>query len=291
MSVFGFLNINKPKGITSHDVISKLRRASKIKQIGHTGTLDPMAEGVLPVAIGKASRLIEFLHENKGYVAEIQFGKISDTYDLEGVVEQFSDKKVSKDDVIGALAAFRGKIEQIPPAYSAVHYNGKRLYELAREGIIPDDIPRRTVFVSKIELLDFDENLQTAKIQIDCSKGTYIRSIVHDLGQNLECGALMSGLVRTMSGFFELQKSVPVDMFVDIADIEKYLINPVDVLTYKTYELSEFEFQKIRHGQSLESDKFDKDDYVSLIYKGELCAVSQQDSKNKKLVTKKVFVS
>ncbi len=291
MTVFGFLNINKPKGITSHDVVSKLRRASKIKQIGHTGTLDPMAEGVLPVAIGKASRLIEFLHENKGYIADLEFGKISDTFDTEGAIEVFSEQKVAKEQVIDALDAFRGKIEQIPPAHSAVHYNGKRLYELAREGIIPDDIPRRTVFVSKIELLDFNAESQTAKIEIECSKGTYIRSIINDLGQNLGCGAVMTGLVRTKSGFFDLANSVPLDIFVDISDVEKYILNPIEILDYKTYDLSEFEYQKIRHGQSLVTDKFDDEEYVCLIFEGDLCAIAQNDLKNKKLVTKKVFVS
>lgn len=287
--LLGFLNINKPKGITSHDVVSKLRRACKIKQIGHTGTLDPMAQGVLPVAIGKASRLIEFLEENKGYEAELVLGKISDTYDAEGEIKEFSDKKVSKEEFESVLDKFRGKIEQIPPAYSAVHYNGKRLYELARAGIIPDDIPKRTVFINKLELLNFDFEKQSAKLEIACSKGTYIRSIVNDIGMELETGAVMTGLVRTQSGCFKLETSIPLDMFVDKIDVEKHLINPVEVLSYNCYELSEFEFQRIRHGQGLEVEKFEKDEYVCLIYQNQLCAVSQK-CENNKLVTKKVFV-
>ena len=287
--LLGFLNINKPKGITSHDVIFKLRRACKIKQIGHTGTLDPMAQGVLPVAIGKASRLIEFLEENKGYKAELFFGKISDTYDTEGEIKDFSDKKVSKDEVEKALSAFLGKIEQIPPAYSAVHYNGKRLYELAREGIIPEDIPKRTVFINKLELVDFDVDAQTATLDIECSKGTYIRSIVNDLGMSLGVGAVMTALTRTQSGIFRIENSIPLDIFVDRSDVEKYLINPVDVLSYSCYELSEFEFQRIRHGQGLDVEKFEENEYVCLIYQNQLCAVSQKSNGNK-LVTKKVFV-
>lgn len=287
--LLGFLNINKPKGITSHDVISKLRRACKIKQIGHTGTLDPMAQGVLPVAIGKASRLIEFLEENKGYKAELIFGKISDTYDTEGEIKDFSDKKVSKDEVEKALSAFLGKIEQIPPAYSAVHYNGKRLYELAREGIIPEDIPKRTVFINKLELVDFDVDAQTATLDIECSKGTYIRSIVNDLGMSLGVGAVMTALTRTQSGIFRIENSIPLDIFVDRSDVEKYLINPVDVLSYSCYEMSEFEFQRIRHGQGLDVEKFEENEYVCLIYQNQLCAVSQKSNGNK-LVTKKVFV-
>lgn len=287
----GFLNINKPNGITSHDVISVLRRASKIKQIGHTGTLDPMAQGVLPVAIGKASRLIEYLEEDKAYIADLIFGKISDTYDAEGEIKDYSDKKVTKEEIEKELEKFRGEIEQIPPAYSAVHYNGKRLYELAREGIVPDDIPKRTVIVDKLEVLEFDENAQSLKIEIHCSRGTYIRSIVHDLGMNLGVGAYMTDLVRTKSGVFEFKNAIPLDIFQDVSDVEKYLINPLEVLSYKSYELSDFEFQKIKHGQSLEVPQFESEEYVCLTYENQLCAFSQKDGKDNRLVTKKVFIS
>ncbi len=288
--MFGFLNINKPEGITSHDVISKLRRASKIKQIGHTGTLDPLAQGVLPVAIGKATRLIEFLNENKGYIATVLFGKISDTYDIEGNIETFSNKKVTEEELFDVLSNFNGKIEQIPPAYSAVHYKGKRLYELARQGIIPDDIPKRTVFISKLKLLEFNSESNTAKLEIECSKGTYIRTIVNDIGMMLGCGALMSALTRTKSGMFEIENSVPLDMFQDISDIEKYLINPVEVLSYMSYKLSEFEYQKIKHGQSLETEIVDDSEYIILVYENKLCAIARKDSDNNQLVMKKVFV-
>ncbi len=286
--LLGFLNINKPKGMTSHDVISRLRRVSKIRQIGHTGTLDPLAQGVLPVAVGKATRLIEFLLENKGYIATLEFGKISDTYDIEGNVEEYSNAKVSEEQIVCALEKFVGKIEQIPPAYSAVHYNGKRLYELAREGKIPEDIPKRTVFISKLNLLDFNPETNVARIEIDCSKGTYVRSIVNDLGQILGCGAIMTDLVRTKSGLFEIDKAVPLDMFVDISDVEKYLINPIEVLSYSCYTLTEFEYQKIKHGQSIETDSFEDNEFVILEYDGDLSAIAQKD--NNKLVMKKVFI-
>ena len=123
--MFGFLNIYKPKGMTSHDVVAVLRKITKIKQIGHTGTLDPMAEGVLPVAISKASRLIEYLNEDKGYVAEVTFGKISDTYDAEGKIEDFSERHVTKEEIIEKLSLFNGKIEQIPPAFPLFIIKGK----------------------------------------------------------------------------------------------------------------------------------------------------------------------
>ncbi len=288
--MFGFININKPGGMTSHDVVSKLRKISKIKQIGHTGTLDPMATGVLPVAIGKASRLIEFLTEDKGYIAKLQFGKISDTYDIEGAVENYSDKKVTQQQVQAGLQKFRGKIEQIPPVYSAVHYKGKRLYELARQGQIPEDIPSRTVFINVLELLEFNEEEQTALLKIECSKGTYIRSIINDLGMELGCGAVMTELKRTKSGLFTIDNAIALDMLTDREDVEKYLINPVEVLSYKCYELTEFEYQKIIHGQSLLTKQFDDNEYVLLVFDNNLCAISQKDDKSQKLITKKVFI-
>lgn len=289
--MFGFLNINKPKGMTSHDVVAMLRRALKIKQIGHTGTLDPMATGVLPVAIGKASRLIEYLQENKGYTADVQFGKVSDTFDTEGAVKDYSNKKAAKEQIKEALNNFRGKIEQIPPAHSAVHYKGKRLYELARQGIIPDDIPKRTVFVTKLELVEFDEESQSAKLEIHCSKGTYIRSIINDLGLTIGTGAVMSGLVRTKSGLFELENAISPDCITDKAEAEKYLINPIEVLSYKCYELTEIEYKKIQHGQSIPTDDFEDNEYVCLTFNNELCAISQKQENSNILVTKKVFIS
>ena len=288
--MFGFLNINKPKGMTSHDVVAMLRRALKIKQIGHTGTLDPMATGVLPVAIGKASRLIEYLQENKGYIADVQFGKVSDTFDTEGAVKDYSNKKAAKEQIKEALNNFRGKIEQIPPAHSAVHYKGKRLYELARQGIIPDDIPKRTVFVTKLELVEFDEESQSAKLEIHCSKGTYIRSIINDLGLTIGTGAVMSGLVRTKSGLFELENAISPDCITDKAEAEKYLINPVEVLSYKCYELTEIEYKKIQHGQSIATDDFEDNEYVCLTFNNELCAISQKQENSNILVTKKDFI-
>ena len=286
--LFGFINVFKPRGITSHDVVSRLRKALKIKQIGHTGTLDPLAEGVLPVAIGKATRLIEYLDEGKGYIASLQFGKVSDTYDTEGNVTDFSDKKVPKEEIINALAKFQGEIEQIPPAYSAVHYKGKRLYELAREGNIPADIPKRTVFVEKIELVEFDEQSQSAKIEVECSKGTYIRSIVHDLGQELSCGAVMSGLLRTRSGKFTVDNAVKLDDITDRTVAEKYLHNPVEVLSYKSYRLTAEELDKVKHGQWIVTNDYDEDEIVCLVYNNKLCAIAQKSED--KLLTKKVFI-
>ncbi|MBQ3640850.1 tRNA pseudouridine(55) synthase TruB, partial [bacterium] len=162
--MFGFLNINKPSGISSHKVIAILRKILGIKQIGHAGTLDPLANGVLPVAVGKASKLIDYLPSDKRYIAGLEFGKISDTYDIEGTIEQTGYRKITLEEIQNALVNLRGEVSQVPPAYSAVHYNGKRLYELAREGKIPDDIPARKINIYKNEVLDFDFEHQILKL-------------------------------------------------------------------------------------------------------------------------------
>ena len=140
--MFGFLNVYKPKGMTSHDVVSFMRKLTGIKQIGHTGTLDPFAEGVLPVCIGKATRLIEYLNDDKEYLATVQFGSNTDTYDLDGVVTETFDKKISREDVITSLKDFEGEIFQTPPMYSAIKVNGKKLYDYARKGQTIEVAPR-----------------------------------------------------------------------------------------------------------------------------------------------------
>jgi tRNA pseudouridine55 synthase len=271
--VFGFLNINKPSGMTSHDVIGVLRKITGVKQIGHGGTLDPLACGVLPVAIGKASRLLEYLDDDKAYIAEFEFGKISDTYDIEGNVENYSDKKVSRQDIVGNLKNFEGKIEQIPPAHSAVHYKGKRLYELARNGEIPDDIPKRTIEITGIKLIEFDEARSKAKIYIECSKGTYVRSIINDLGMMLGSGAVMTGLARTKSGKFTIESSVPLENIKNIENVEKNLINPLEVLPFSCYNLSDAEYEKIKHGQIISCKN--TDGIYVLAYNSKIVAVAQ----------------
>lgn len=287
--MFGFLNVYKPSGITSHDVISKLRRATKIKQIGHTGTLDPLAEGVLPVAVGKASRLIEYLKEDKAYITDLKFGVVSDTLDTEGTITEYSEKFITKENLLSALEKFKGIIEQIPPAYSAVHYNGKRLYELARAGIIPDDIPKRTVEITKLELLDFDYEKRTAKLEIACSKGTYIRSIISDLGQDLEIGAIMTALVRTKSGEFSIKNAIKLDELQNKEVVEKHLLPPTEVLSFAKHKINEEEYKRISNGQSLQTNLFKQFELVSIVHDNKMCAISQK-GENNLLITKKVFI-
>lgn len=248
--MFGFLNIYKPQGKTSHDVVAILRRITKIKQIGHTGTLDPFAEGVLPICIGKATRLIEYLDDDKAYVGTVQLGKSTTTYDTEGEGVNFSDKKVSLEEIEQALQDFRGEIEQLPPIYSAIKVNGKKLYEYARKGEEVKIEPRR-VNIYKLEVVNFNEENQTLELHIECSKGTYIRSIANDLGEALGCYGHLIKLVRIKAGKFEVNKAINLEALETKEQVEKNLIYPLEYLDYSNYELNEKEKEKVLHGMSI----------------------------------------
>lgn len=279
--MFGFLNIYKPKGMTSHDVVAVMRRLTKIKQIGHTGTLDPFAEGVLPICIGKATRLIEYLDDDKEYLATVQFGTATTTYDLEGEITTASDKKITETELLNELENFKGEISQLPPIYSAIKVKGKKLYEYARKGEEVEIQPRK-VTIEKIELKNFDNENQTAEILIACSKGTYIRSIAHDLGQNLNVGGHLIKLVRTKAGSFTVENSVPLEGL----NVSENLLDPLDKLNLPKVELSETDYQKILHGQQIENNTKCVD-FVILIYNNIISAVGFAD-KNK-ITVKKVF--
>lgn len=285
--MFGFLNVYKPKGITSHDVVAKLRRIAKIKQIGHTGTLDPFAEGVLPICIGKATRLIEYLEDDKEYIATVQFGKTTDTYDLEGSVTEEFKKIVSKDEVLEKLKEFEGEIQQIPPLYSAIKLNGKKLYDYARAGQTVEVEPR-VVFISKIELLSFDEENQQAEILVACSKGTYIRSIAYDLGKKLNSGGYLVKLIRTKAGKFGIKGAVALGELDSVERVLENLINPIDILDMPKLNISDFEHQKVMQGQVLKNNTEFCNVFVLLIYNEKVDAVAFADGENIKV--KKVFV-
>ncbi len=282
--MFGFLNVYKPVGMTSHDVVSKLRKLTNIKQIGHTGTLDPFAEGVLPVCIGKATRLIEYLDDDKEYLAAVQFGTSTTTYDIEGEVTFTSDKKITAENIKNSLKDFEGEILQYPPIYSAIKLKGKKLYEYARSGQEVKIDPRK-VTIENIELKSFDEELQQAEILIKCSKGTYIRSIAHDLGQKLECGAHLIKLVRTQAGKFKVENSVKLEEI----DVIKNLVNPLEVLNYPKISAAADDIEYIRNGRALKNKNIKHGSVVILIYNdNEICAVGIADNDVIKL--KKVFL-
>ncbi len=284
--LFGFLNIYKPKGMTSFDVVAGLRRVTKIKQIGHTGTLDPFAVGVLPICIGKATRLIEYLDDDKEYLATVQFGKDTDTYDLDGTVTKTYDKKITQEDLISILDDFRGEIEQLPPIYSAIKVNGKKLYEYARNGEEVEIKPRK-VFISKLELESFDYENQEAKILVGCSKGTYIRSIAYDIGQKLGCGGYLTALERTKAGLFNKEYSIPLENFSEISDVMTNLVNPLDVLSLPKVELNDIEKERVNHGMAIYNRGFKNSDIVILVYGGRIHAIGMV--KENQILVKKVF--
>lgn len=285
--LFGFLNIYKPVGMTSHDVVAALRRVTKIRQIGHTGTLDPFAEGVLPICVGKATRLIEYLQDDKEYLATVQFGASTNTFDLDGEKTSVSGKKVTKSEVEEGLKAFSGEISQLPPIFSAIKVKGKKLYEYARKGEEVEIHPRKVV-IENIELKVFDEENQQAQILIKCSKGTYIRSIANDLGQNLGCGGYLVKLIRTQAGSFRVEDSFQLDT----VEVEKNFVNPLDVLNLPKIAVKDKDLTKIKNGMPIEfspREDIKFGNFVILVYNNvEICAVGVAD--NDKIKLKKVFL-
>lgn len=249
----GVLLVNKPADFTSFDVIAKLRGILHERRLGHTGTLDPMATGVLPVLVGTATKASDILPENeKSYTAGFVLGRATDTLDITGTVTETSSKRASREDVEAALEGFRGTISQLPPMYSAVSVNGRRLYDLARQGIEVERSPR-TVEIYSITLDDFDEESGEGTLSISCSKGTYIRSIVDDLGRALGTFAVMTSLVRTSSQGFKLADCMTIDEIQACADIEAKII-PADSLfeCYPALVLSDKQAAMYKNGVRLD---------------------------------------
>ena len=290
----GIININKPKGFTSHQVVSKLRKILQIRQIGHTGTLDPLATGVLSVCIGKATRIIEYLDNSKAYRAFILLGISTDTYDIDGEITDKSSVILDIEKIKAYLKEFKGEIIQTPPIYSAIHYKGKRLYEYARKNIEVTDIPKRKVIINNIELADI-ENSNTENplliVDIDCSGGTYIRSIAHDLGEKLGYGGCIQNLTRTRSGKFRIEDSLTLEQIEDYykkGEIEKFLKSPGEFLDFEVIKVTEEQKNKIKNGQNLYiEEKCLEEKLVQLIYEDNLAAIAKV--KNSKIQPLKVF--
>lgn len=230
----GIIVVNKEAGFTSFDVVAKLRGILHMKKIGHTGTLDPNACGVLPIVIGKATKAIDYMdNHNKTYIAKLYLGKTTDTYDSDGQVLTESDLYVSKEAFEEELLKFKGKQKQIPPMYSAKKVDGKKLYELAREGKVVERKPC-DIEIFDLEVVSF--HYPEASICVSCSKGTYIRSLIHDLGQRLGCGAYMTNLLRTKACGFSIGQSYLLE------DIEKFRDeNRLDEIVHPLDELFSYE--------------------------------------------------
>lgn len=219
----GIINVLKPPGMTSSDVVVWMRRVLKVKKIGHTGTLDPGVAGVLPLCVGKGTRLAEYITEQgKAYRAEVTFGVTTDTQDAFGKKTHQTEPALKQDDLERVIPNFMGKLSQIPPMYSAVRKEGKHLYEYARQGLTIERTPRE-VFIYSLKLVKWYEGeFPRAILDIQCSKGTYIRTICHDLGQVLGCGAHMSNLLRVRSGPFKIQESWTLEEIEDAVSKSNY---------------------------------------------------------------------
>jgi len=249
--VHGVINIYKEKGYTSHDVVAKLRGIIGQKKIGHTGTLDPDATGVLPVCLGKATKLCDMLTDkNKTYETILLLGKVTDTQDISGtIISESSTDALTVEEVTKAVLSFVGDYMQVPPMYSALKVNGKKLYELAREGVVIDR-NARPVTIFDIQIKDID--LPRVCMEVSCSKGTYIRTLCHDIGEKLGCGACMEALVRTKVSRFELKDSLTLSKVQEMKDagrLEEILV-PIDKM------FSEYEAVTL------------KEEYLPLIYNG-----------------------
>ncbi|MFN7414762.1 MAG: tRNA pseudouridine(55) synthase TruB [Dolichospermum sp.] len=222
----GFLNLNKPFDWTSHDCVAKVRKLLNMKRVGHAGTLDPKATGVLPIALGKATRLLQYLPGEKAYQATVRLGIQTTTDDLEGeIITSVPCPGLDLENIKTVLSQFIGKIEQIPPSYSAIQVDGQRLYDLARKGE-KVEVPVRTVEISQIQVLDWrDGDFPELDLAISCGSGTYIRAIARDLGTILNTGGTLSALIRTESSSFQLQTSLS---FTDLAtEIENGTFQPI----------------------------------------------------------------
>jgi len=250
----GILNINKPRGETSFRIVALVRRLTSERRVGHAGTLDPEATGVLPICLGKGTRVVSFLVEaTKTYRAQIELGVTTDTYDASGkVIERKDPSAVSREELEPALASFCGTTKQTPPMYSAVKHHGKRLYQLARDGIKVK--PRsRLVKIHHLELIDWQPSVVT--IEVVCGKGTYIRSLAHDLGQALGCGANLKSLVRLRCGSFEIKDAISIPQFEEAIRYGywQHLIYPIDteLLNWTAIIVSDTTAHTLRNGRPL----------------------------------------
>ena len=247
----GIVIIDKPQEWTSNDVVSRLRRVFNTRRIGHGGTLDPMATGVLPVFVGRATRGVEFFeHAEKTYETVLRFGLTTDTEDTTGKTLTEQEVSLTEAEVLAVLPRFRGEILQVPPMYSALKVNGQKLYDLARKGREVERQPR-PITIHELELLSFDG--QNARLRVRCSKGTYIRTLCKDIGEALGCGGCMAELRRVQAGEYTLEGSVPLRQLLDISeageDVEHFL-RPVDSMfaSVPKMTLTEANARRVRNG-------------------------------------------
>lgn len=295
----GIINVYKEAGFTSHDVVAKLRGICKQKKIGHTGTLDPDAVGVLPVCLGSGTKLCDLLTDKtKEYVARFRLGMTTDTQDISGKVLSIKDVMVSPEDVRRVLSSFVGDLDQIPPMYSALKVQGKKLYELAREGKEVERKPR-PVTIYEIELLKAEH--PEYEIRVKCSKGTYIRTLCHDIGQALSCGAVMTSLVRTRVGSFTVEEAKTLSELQVLADAGSLhnVITPVEEMFRELPSVTVLEEadKALQNGNQLQLSQIrervcvtDTISFRVYSYVNHFCGIYEYDAARRLLTPVKMFL-
>jgi tRNA pseudouridine55 synthase len=296
----GILDINKPTGMTSHDVVAKVRKLLKQRRVGHAGTLDPAASGVLPICIGQATRVAEYLSESgKAYQATIIFGTVTDTYDSEGtIVRTASTQDLALSKIESLLPAMLGEQMQVPPRYSAIKLQGQPAYKRARAGEYVA-VEARRITIYRLEIIDWQSlPPPTLTLAIECSKGTYIRSLAYDLGEQAGCGAYLAGLVRTRSGPFTLSESITLDQLAEAAaqgTAEQFLFSADKPLEhYPALVLDEVMTERVRHGNAFrieeEPDAINEQG-LARVYddKGQFVAIAEWDEERRAWQPVKVF--
>lgn len=292
----GFIFLDKEEGITSFIAAAKMRRIFSEKKAGHTGTLDPMATGVLPIALGGATRFIELIpSHDKAYRATFILGKTTDTLDITGTVLSEKEVTAKKADVEKALQKFRGEITQLPPMYSAIKKNGVRLYELARQGI---EIEResRKVTIYSLELVSSDEGKNEYVIDVECSSGTYIRSLISDIGEELLCGAVMTSLRRTKANGVSIEKCHTAEQLQKLKDegrLSEALTRVDEFLSYPKLKVSAPQAKRFSNGGALDTNRFGgkKEPGLYLVYspEDEFLGIGEIDSEITELSPKRVY--
>lgn len=292
-AISGVLVVDKPVGLTSHDVVQIIRRGTNIRRAGHTGTLDPRASGVLVILIGPAVRLSEYVSaSDKRYQAVVRLGASTDTYDSDGRILTTSPVHITEEQFESTLKQFIGEIEQVPPPYSAVKVKGRKAYEMAREGEEVDLEPRK-IQVYNLDLLEWAP--PEAVIDVYCSSGTYVRSLAHDLGEKLGCGAHLVGLRRTKSGRFTLREAVPLRKLRETFETGTWyqlLIPAAEALSdWPVVELSHEQVEAVRHGHRVPGDSSQGKLARGISEAGELVALLEFDPDTNEWQPKKVFFS
>ncbi len=277
----GIIVIDKPQNYTSFDVVAVMRGITKQKKVGHTGTLDPLATGVLPILLGSATKAQNLLPDSdKEYIAEFLLGIETDTQDITGRVLNKSKVSVTKAELESVLEKFKGKIKQIPPMYSAVKKDGKRLYDLARSGITVDR-PSREVTVKELELISFNEESYKVSIRVYCSKGTYIRTLCSDIGNVLLCGATLTSLRRTMACGFNIDKSITLDQAnsygANLLFDEKLIKTDKLFLNYERVNISLAQTTRFKNGGSLMIERTNLSNKADELFNDQLIRIYSND--------------